>query len=84
LEGQRGNFEEADRLIRQALKIDPAAFQAHSNQAAAAAPNVLERSFQATAPNRKWIADFTNLWTAEGWLYVAAAPGAGQSADAEA
>ncbi len=24
------------------------------------------------APNRKWIADFTYIWTAEGWLYVAA------------
>jgi Transposase and inactivated derivatives len=23
------------------------------------------------APNRKWIADFTYIWTAEGWLYVA-------------
>ena len=23
-------------------------------------------------PNRKWIADFTYIWTAEGWLYVAA------------
>lgn len=21
--------------------------------------------------NRKWVADFTYLWTAEGWLYVA-------------
>ena len=36
------------------------------------APNVLERSFEAPAPNRKWIADFTYIWTAEGWLYVAA------------
>jgi transposase InsO family protein len=36
------------------------------------APNVLDRSFQAAAPNRKWIADFTYVWTAEGWLYVAA------------
>eukprot|EP00873_Tetraselmis_striata_P005144 jgi/Tetstr1/425408/TSEL_015855.t1 len=26
----------------------------------------------AAAPNRKWVADFTYLWTAEGWLYVAA------------
>ncbi len=26
----------------------------------------------APAPNRKWIADFTYVWTAEGWLYVAA------------
>jgi putative transposase len=33
---------------------------------------VLDRSFQAPAPNRKWIADFTCIWTAEGWLYVAA------------
>jgi putative transposase len=29
-------------------------------------------SFEAAAPNRKWIADFTYVWTAEGWLYVAA------------
>ena len=41
-------------------------------QAAAVAPNVLDRSFDAPAPNRKWIADFTYVWTAEGWLYVAA------------
>ena len=27
---------------------------------------------KASAPNRKWIADFTYVWTAEGWLYVAA------------
>lgn len=38
----------------------------------AIAPNVLDRSFEADAPNRKWIADFTYIWTAEGWLYVAA------------
>ena len=38
----------------------------------AVAPNVLDRTFEAAAPNRKWIADFTYLWTAEGWLYVAA------------
>ncbi len=25
-----------------------------------------------TNPNRKWIADFTYVWTTEGWLYVAA------------
>ena len=39
--------------------------------AAAVAANVLDRSFEAPAPNRKWIADFTYVWTAEGWLYVA-------------
>ena len=36
------------------------------------AANVLDRTFEASAPNRKWIADFTYVWTAEGWLYVAA------------
>lgn len=36
------------------------------------APNALDRQFTADQPNRKWIADFTYVWTAEGWLYVAA------------
>jgi putative transposase len=36
------------------------------------APNVLDRQFTAERPNQKWIADFTYIWTAEGWLYVAA------------
>jgi putative transposase len=36
------------------------------------AANVLDRTFDASAPNRKRIADFTYGWTAEGWLYVAA------------
>ena len=37
-----------------------------------AAENELDRQFVVTAPNQKWIADFTYLWTSEGWLYVAA------------
>lgn len=36
------------------------------------ASNVLDRQFTAERPNQKWIADFTYVWTAEGWLYVAA------------
>ena len=35
------------------------------------APNLLERQFQASEPNQKWAADFTYVWTAEGWLFVA-------------
>jgi putative transposase len=35
------------------------------------APNLLDRQFAAAAPNRKWAADFTYIWTAEGWLYAA-------------
>ena len=35
------------------------------------ASNVLDRAFTALAPNEKWVADFTFVWTREGWLYVA-------------
>jgi putative transposase len=35
------------------------------------APNVLGRDFEATAPNRKWLADLSYVRTDEGWLYVA-------------
>lgn len=35
------------------------------------APNILDRQFEAVGPNRKWVAEFTYLWRAEGWLYVA-------------
>jgi putative transposase len=41
-------------------------------QRSAIADNMLDRQFQAPAPNQKWVADFTYIWTAEGWLYVAA------------
>ena len=40
--------------------------------AVAISANVLDRRFEAPAPNRKWVADFTYIWTGEGWLYVAA------------
>ena len=36
------------------------------------APNLLDREFQAEGPNQRWVADFTYIWTDEGWLYVAA------------
>ena len=39
---------------------------------ASVSDNLLDRAFEASAPNQKWIADFTYIWTAEGWLYVAA------------
>lgn len=35
------------------------------------APNLLQRRFEADAPDKKWLADFTYVWTGEGWLYVA-------------
>jgi len=35
------------------------------------APNLLNREFTASAPNTKWVADNTVIWTAEGWLNLA-------------
>jgi putative transposase len=35
------------------------------------APNLLDRNFVATAPNRIWLADITYVDTDEGWLYLA-------------
>jgi len=66
-----------ERLMRlQALRARPRRRRLPPDlgerQANAVAPNVLDRAFEAPAPNRKWIADFTYIWTAEGWLYVAA------------
>ena len=33
--------------------------------------NVLNRAFEASAPNQKWVSDVTAIWTQEGWLYLA-------------
>jgi transposase InsO family protein len=35
------------------------------------APNLLDRNFTATAPNRIWLADITYVETDQGWLYLA-------------
>lgn len=35
------------------------------------AENLLNREFQAEAPNAKWVADITYIPTREGWLYLA-------------
>jgi len=36
------------------------------------AANVLNRQFEAQAPNQKWVADITYIPTQSGWLYLAA------------
>ena len=66
-----------ERLMRhQALRARPRRRRIPSDigvrSTNAVAPNVLNRTFDAAAANRKWVADFTYIWTAEGWLYVAA------------
>jgi len=41
------------------------------NKAHRAAPNLLNRDFNAARPNQKWLADITYISTLEGWLYLA-------------
>ncbi len=43
-----------------------------SNHRLPVAQNVLDRQFEASGPNEKWVSDITYVWTAEGWLYLAA------------
>jgi putative transposase len=42
-----------------------------SNHDLPVAPNVLNREFEAQAPNQKWVTDISYVPTAEGWLYLA-------------
>jgi len=75
-EGLACGLHRIERLMRrQGLKARPRRRRLPPDlgerQAGAVAPNVLGRVFQALSPNRKWIADFTYIWTAEGWLYAA-------------
>jgi putative transposase len=73
-EGIRCGLHRIERLMRlQALKARPRRRRLPPDlgerPVAAVAANVLDRTFVAPSPNRKWIADFTYVWTAEGWLY---------------
>lgn len=34
-------------------------------------PNLLQRKFKVTAPNRVWCGDVTYIWSGSGWLYLA-------------
>ena len=76
-EGMSCGLHRVERLMYEnALKARPRRRKLPSDTGLrvihAIAPNVLDRQFHAAQPNRKWIADFTYVWTAEGWLYVAA------------
>lgn len=72
--GKRCGLHRIERLMRaQALRARPRrrGLPKDCGERSAIAANVLDRQFQADAPNQKWVADFTYIWTAEGWLYVA-------------
>ena len=64
-EGLSCGLHRIERLMRlQALKASPRRRRLPPDLGDAV--NVLERTFDASAPNRKWITDFTYVWTAEG------------------
>jgi putative transposase len=76
-EGISCGLHRIERLMRQqALRARPRRRRLPSDtgeqSTSAISPNVLDRIFQAPSANRKWVADFTYIWTVEGWLYVAA------------
>ena len=55
----------AKRKRRQALTT-------HRDPSHPVAPNLLNREFTASAPNKKWVTDITYIPTMQGWLYLAA------------
>jgi putative transposase len=73
--GMACGLHRVERLMRlQALRARPRRRGLppdRGERSADAAANLLDRQFAAPAPNQKWVADFTYIWTAEGWLYVA-------------
>ncbi len=73
--GYRCSRKRVARLMQQAgLAGYPRRKQVRTTQAdpnAGYAPDLLQRDFQATAPNQKWVADITYIPTTEGWLYLA-------------
>lgn len=76
-EGEGCGLHRIERRMRQqALRARPRRRQVPADAGplspGVVAPNVLHRQFDAPAPNRKWGADVTYLWTAEGWRSVAA------------
>jgi putative transposase len=72
---RKASLHRIERLMHaQALRARPRrrSLPRDDGQRSAIAPNTLGREFHAERPNQRWIADFTDIWTAEGWLYVAA------------
>ena len=74
--GFRCGLHKIERLMRaQALRARPRRRGLPKDRGerhtAPMPPNILDRQFTATRQNQKWVADFTYVWTAEGWLYVA-------------
>jgi putative transposase len=75
-QGRRVGKKRVERLMRQegivGKKRKKFCVTTDSRHADPIAPNVLQRHFEAPAPNVAWVTDVTYVWTHEGWLYLAA------------
>jgi len=67
-------------MCQQSLKERPRrrGLPKDGGQRSAIAENILDRQFRADAPNQKWVADFTHIWTSR----VSIKPAAAQAAEA--
>ena len=73
-EGLACGLHRIERLMRQnAMRARPRrrGKPKDDGERSVIADNILDRDFRTEAPNQKWLADFSYIWTAEGWLYVA-------------
>lgn len=78
--GYRVGQRRVARLMRQAglrgafhPRKRPHAKRTHAGSAVPAErPDLVRRQFEAAAPDRVWCADITQVWTREGWLFLAA------------
>ncbi|MGA9116684.1 MAG: IS3 family transposase [Bacteroidota bacterium] len=73
-EGQPVNRKRVARLMREAglrSKISRH-FKRTTRRCrdADASPNLLGQDLRTTGPNRVWLSDITQIWTAEGWIYL--------------
>jgi transposase InsO family protein len=75
-QGERCNEKRVARLMRQAgirpKTVKKFTVTTDSRHEHPVAPNRLNRAFTAQRPNQVWLSDITYVWTAEGWLYLAA------------
>jgi len=74
--GQRTSRKRVARLMRRCglagRRRRPFRRTTDSTHGLPPAPNLLQRQFTATTPNRRWVTDITFIGTGEGWLFLAA------------
>ena len=75
-EGIRTSKRRVERLMRelglQARERKRYRVTTIADESHPVANNTLERDFRADAPDQRWVTDITYVWTAEGWVYLAA------------